>query len=91
MCSLLQYAWVLTYKIHFKLTCPAGTAVVLDSFNTCGIVQTGLGGTLQDIQLTVVPFKACVTAVTLVTVGQQNRVMQKLQILLLSSCEERAN
>lgn len=52
------------------VTWPTGTAVVLDSFNTRGIVQTGLRGTLQDIQLTVVPFKACVTAVTLVAVNE---------------------
>lgn len=54
-------------------TWPAGTAVALDSLQACGTVVAGVRGTLQDVQLTVGPLEAGVTAVTMVAVGHQTQ------------------
>lgn len=78
--SLQAYAAVVTGRcrtlIHILFTVlpcvtwPADTAVVFDSLHTRCTVQTGFRGTLQDIQLTVVPLEACVTAVTTIAVNE---------------------
>lgn len=53
-------------------TWPAGTAVALDSLQARGTVVAGVRGTLQDVQLTVRPLEAGVTAVTTVAVGTKH-------------------
>lgn len=54
-------------------TWPAGTAVALGSLQARGTVVAGVRGTLQDVQLTVGPLEAGVTAVTMVAVGHQTQ------------------